>query len=71
MAFKEIFYNIEGPVAIITLNRPERMNALTMITHQELDRAVDKADKDDQIKVIVITGAGRGFCSGDDVKDIF
>jgi enoyl-CoA hydratase/carnithine racemase len=71
MAFKEILYNIEGPVAIITLNRPERMNALTMITHQELEQAITDADQDDKVRVIVITGAGRGFCSGDDVRDIF
>lgn len=71
MKFKEILYTIEGPVAMITLNRPERMNALTMTTHQELDQAIHLADKDDQIKVIVITGTGKGFCSGDDVKDIF
>lgn len=71
MEFKEILYNIEGPVATITLNRPERMNALTMLTHQELDQALSAAEKDNQIKVIVITGAGRGFCSGDDVRDIF
>jgi 2-(1,2-epoxy-1,2-dihydrophenyl)acetyl-CoA isomerase len=71
MAFKEILYNVEGPVAIITLNRPQRMNALTMISHQELDQAIVTADRDNQVRVIVITGAGRGFCSGDDVREIF
>jgi 2-(1,2-epoxy-1,2-dihydrophenyl)acetyl-CoA isomerase len=71
MAFKEILYNIEGQVAIITLNRPERMNALTMVTHQELEQAITDADQDDKVGVIVITGAGKGFCSGDDVQNIF
>lgn len=71
MSFKEILYNIEGQVAIITLNRPDRMNALTMLTHRELEQAIDAADKDDKVRVIVMTGAGRGFCSGDDVRDIF
>ena len=71
MAFKEILYNIEGQVAIIILNRPERMNALTMVTHQELERAIGDADQDDKVRVIVITGAGKGFCSGDDVQNIF
>ena len=59
MAFKEILYNIEGPVAIITLNRPERMNALTMVTHQELEQAITNADQDEKVRVIVITGAGK------------
>jgi len=71
MAYKEIIYSVDGPVAVITLNRPERMNALTMVTHTELAQAIDEADKDEKVKVIVITGAGRGFCSGDDVRDIF
>lgn len=71
MAYTEIIYETRGPVAIITLNRPDRMNALTVTTHEELAQAIDQADKDDQVKVIVLTGAGRGFCSGDDVRDIF
>ncbi len=71
MTFKDILYAKEGPVAMITLNRPERMNALTMATHGELAQAIDEADRDDQIRVIVITGAGKGFCSGDDVGGVF
>lgn len=60
-----------GNVAVITLNRPDAMNALTLGTHEELAKAIDEADKDDSIRVIVLTGAGRGFCSGDDVKVVF
>jgi len=71
MEYKEIIYKTEGQVAIITLNRPEAMNALTTITHIELNQAVEQANKDDNIRVIVLTGAGKGFCSGDDVKQIF
>ena len=71
MTFKEILYGVEGPVAIITLNRPARMNALTIVTHQELEQAITDADRDDHVRVLVITGAGKGFCSGDDVKDVF
>ena len=59
MAFKEILYNIEGPVAIITLNRPERMNALTMVTHKELAQAITDADQDEKVSVVMITGAGK------------
>lgn len=71
MGYKEIMYKIEGQVAIITLNRPEVMNALTTTTHIELNNALEQANKDDNIRVIVLTGAGKGFCSGDDVKEIF
>jgi 2-(1,2-epoxy-1,2-dihydrophenyl)acetyl-CoA isomerase len=53
------------------MNRPDRMNALTALTHRELENAIDEAEKDDNIRVVVITGAGKGFCSGDDVRDIF
>ncbi len=71
MEFKEILYEEKGPVAVITMNRPERMNALTMLTHRELEKAIDRVEQDDHIRVLVITGAGKGFCSGDDVQDIF
>ena len=71
MTYKEIIYSLEGQIAIITLNRPDTMNALTLVTHEELAQAIDEANKDDRIRVIVLTGAGRGFCSGDDVKAIF
>ncbi len=47
------------------------MNALTHKTHEELGKAFEEADRDPDIRVIIITGAGRGFCSGDDVKSIF
>ena len=72
MAYEELIYTVENKnVAVITLNRPDAMNALTHKTHAELAEAIDQADKDSKIRVIVITGAGRGFCSGDDVKSIF
>jgi enoyl-CoA hydratase/carnithine racemase len=71
MIFQEIVYAISDSVAIITLNRPEKLNALTMVTHQEIDQAIAAADQDDKVRVIVLTGAGRGFCSGDDVQDLF
>lgn len=71
MEYKEIIYETAGKVAVITLNRPEAMNALTMTTHEELYRAIEQANKDDDISVIVLTGGGKGFCSGDDVKQVF
>lgn len=72
MAYDDLIYKVEnGNVAVITLNRPEMMNALNGHLHEELRQAIDEAEKDDAIRVIVLTGAGRGFCSGDDVKSIF
>ena len=71
MGYEEIIYTVENNIAIITLNRPEAMNALTFKTYAELTQAIVEADRDSNIRVIVITGAGKGFCSGDDVKAIF
>lgn len=72
MAYEEIIYSVEsGNIAVITLNRPEALNALAHKTHAELGQAIDEANRDDKIRVIVITGAGRAFCAGDDVKTIF
>jgi enoyl-CoA hydratase/carnithine racemase len=72
MDYEEILYEVrDDHVAVITLNRPDVMNALSHKTHAELGAAFGEADKDPAIRVIVLTGAGRGFCSGDDVKSIF
>jgi enoyl-CoA hydratase/carnithine racemase len=68
---KEILYSREKSVAVITLNRPDRMNALTLANHDELAQAIDEAYRDEQVRVIVLTGAGKGFCSGDDVGEVF
>ncbi len=72
MGYDELLYEVgKDNVAVITLNRPGAMNALTHKTHEEMKRAIDEADSDDSVRVIVITGAGKGFCAGDDVKSIF
>jgi 2-(1,2-epoxy-1,2-dihydrophenyl)acetyl-CoA isomerase len=71
MEYSEIIYTVEGHICVITLNRPEAMNALTNIMHIEIQDAVLRAGKDENVRVIVVTGAGRGFCAGDDVKKIF
>jgi enoyl-CoA hydratase/carnithine racemase len=72
MKYQEIIYSIEnGNIAVITINRPEARNALTLITHTELAKAIEEANKDDNVRVIVLTGAGKGFCAGDDVKVLF
>ncbi len=68
MEYRDIIYETAGPIARITLNRPETLNAYTERMVQELIAVVDLARKDDAIRVLVITGAGRGFCSGGDVS---
>ena len=63
---QEILYSVEESIATITLNRPERMNALTHEVETELHRIFDRADADRAVRVIILTGAGRAFCAGYD-----
>jgi enoyl-CoA hydratase/carnithine racemase len=65
-ASNDLLYSVEESIATITLNRPERMNALTHELEAELHRAFDKADSDRAVRVIILTGAGRAFCAGYD-----
>jgi enoyl-CoA hydratase/carnithine racemase len=65
--YSEILYDLDGPVLTITLNRPEKLNAFTFTMMKELLDAFDRADADDDVRVIVVTGAGRGFCAGADL----
>jgi enoyl-CoA hydratase/carnithine racemase len=67
MSFAEILYDVREGVATITLNRPERLNAWTAVIEAELRQALEAAAADAEVKVIVITGAGRGFCAGADM----
>ena len=72
--FEQILYAVDDRVLTITLNRPERLNAWTGVMQHELIAAFDLADADDDVRVIVITGAGRGFCAGADLEqgsDVF
>lgn len=63
----EILFDIADGVALITLNRPDRLNAFTTTMAQELVAAFDVTDADDDVRVVVMTGAGRGFCAGADL----
>ena len=58
-----------GHVAILTLNRPERLNAITFAMLEALTAALTEAERDPAVRVVVVTGAGRGFCSGLDLKE--
>ena len=64
----DLKYDVQGPVAVITLNRPDKLNALSAGMTDTLAVALDDAQKDDAVRVVVITGAGRGFCSGQDLS---
>jgi enoyl-CoA hydratase/carnithine racemase len=63
---QELLYSVEDGIATITFNRPERMNALTHALEDELHRTFDRADADRNVRVIILTGAGRAFCAGYD-----
>src|SRR5215470_13514220 len=68
MAYETIKYEIEDQILTITLNRPDKLNAFTGQMMQEMIDAFDAADKDDNIRAIIVTGAGRGFCAGADLS---
>jgi enoyl-CoA hydratase/carnithine racemase len=67
---KSFLYEVRDGVARITLNRPERLNALTFEVYRELTDTFAALRAEDAVRVVVITGAGRAFCSGGDVRDI-
>lgn|SRR5579875_167618 len=71
MAYQTILWEKRGNVGLLTLNRPERLNAWTRAMSAEMADAITGANNDDDIGAIVVTGAGRGFCAGADVKDSF
>ncbi|MFL0414298.1 enoyl-CoA hydratase-related protein [uncultured Sphingomonas sp.] len=68
MTFEQIRYTTDGPVATITLARPDKLNAYTAIMGIELAAAIRQAGEDDDVRVIVLTGEGRGFCAGADIS---
>lgn len=66
--FTTLAYEVDGRRATITLNRPERLNAINDVMPSEIRRAVSCADEDDQVRVVVLRGSGRSFCAGYDLK---
>ncbi len=67
MDYEQIMTETSDGVLTITLNRPERLNAWTAQMGWELRAAFDYADADDEVRAIIVTGAGRGFCAGADL----
>lgn len=68
MSYQEIAYSVADRVAAITLNRPDKLNAWTAVMEREVRSAVYDAEADPDVRVIVLTGAGRGFCAGADMS---
>ena len=68
MEFGSVIYESKDRVATITLNRPERLNAISVSLPEDIADAFNHATADDSVQVVVLTGSGRGFCSGYDLK---
>ncbi|MBA7467171.1 MAG: hypothetical protein GH156_01370 [Dehalococcoidia bacterium] len=69
MDFETVILKKEGHIATITMNRPEMMNALNIQMLQEMVAAIDEIARNDDVRVVVLTGAGRVFCSGADISE--
>jgi enoyl-CoA hydratase/carnithine racemase len=68
MPTQETIYEVADRVATITLNRPDKLNAWTATMEKEVRASLDQAERDDNVGIIVLTGAGRGFCAGADIS---
>ncbi|MEI8391447.1 MAG: crotonase/enoyl-CoA hydratase family protein [Actinomycetes bacterium] len=68
MAYQEIIYEVSEQIATITLNRPEKLNAFTNRMLKEIISAFDESDADDNVRAVIVTGAGRAFCAGADLS---
>jgi 2-(1,2-epoxy-1,2-dihydrophenyl)acetyl-CoA isomerase len=69
MSFENIRFEVSAGIARLTLNRPDKMNSFNAAMHAELRVALDQIQQDSTIRVLVLTGAGRGFCAGQDLSD--
>jgi 2-(1,2-epoxy-1,2-dihydrophenyl)acetyl-CoA isomerase len=69
MKYENILFAIEDGVAQLTLNRPDKLNSFTQAMHLDVRAALDRVQADPSVRVLVLTGAGRGFCAGQDLSD--
>jgi 2-(1,2-epoxy-1,2-dihydrophenyl)acetyl-CoA isomerase len=69
MNYQNILFEIESGIARLTLNRPDKLNSFTAAMHAEVREALDAVKADASVRVLVLTGAGRGFCAGQDLAD--
>ncbi len=69
MSYQNILYTLDDGLARLTFNRPDKLNSFTVAMHLELQHALDAAAADPQVRALVVTGAGRGFCAGQDLGD--
>ncbi len=68
MEYTQILYEVADRIATITLNRPDQLNAFTNTMMREIIDAFDRIDADDEVRVVIVTGSGRGFCAGADLS---
>ena len=68
MGYQTILYEVQDQILTITLNRPDKLNAFNATMQQELIDAFDRADRDDDVRAVIVTGAGRAFCAGADLS---
>ena len=69
MSYQNILFQIENGIAKLTLNRPDKLNSFTQAMHLEVRDALGQVQADPAVRVLVLTGAGRGFCAGQDLSD--
>jgi 2-(1,2-epoxy-1,2-dihydrophenyl)acetyl-CoA isomerase len=69
MTYESIRFSIDSGIAVLTLNRPDRLNSFTQAMHLEVRDALDRLEADKSVRVLLLTGAGRGFCAGQDLND--